>query len=221
MAKPLARLRQQAQDEHPRVRLEAAVAATYVPRAEAVEVVMQTWAGKRDAYLDYAIRTSARALQPYWEHALRDGKLDFADHPDRAEFLRELQGSVPKRASEGEQLYTMACMACHQPEGKGLPGVYPPLGDSEWVIGDTERLIKVVLHGLSGPIVGGGEKYGTGNAVPMPGMAGLTDQQVSAVLSYGRKAFADKAGPITAAEVKAVRASTAGRRKPWTAEELR
>ena len=221
LAKPLARLRQQARDEHPRVRLEAAVAATYVPRAEAVEVVMQTWAGKRDAYLDYAIRTSARALQPYWEHALRDGKLDFADHPDRAEFLRELQGSAPKRASEGEQLYTMACMACHQPEGKGLPGVYPPLVDSEWVIGDTERLIKVVLHGLSGPIVVGGEKYGTGNAVPMPGMAGLTDQQVSAVLSYVRKAFADKAGPITAAEVKAVRASTAGRRKPWTAEELR
>ena len=52
-------------------------------------------------------------------------------------------------------------------------------------------------------------------------LVGLTDQQVSAVLSYVRKAFADKAGPITAAEVKAVRASTAGRRKPWTAEELR
>ena len=87
--------------------------------------------------------------------------------------------------------------------------------------GDTDRLIKVVLHGLSGPIVVGGEEYGMGNAVPMPGMGGLTDQQVSAVLSYVREAFADKVSPVTAAEVKAVRAGTAGRRKPWTADELR
>ncbi|HAL04793.1 MAG TPA: hypothetical protein DCP58_06755, partial [Verrucomicrobiales bacterium] len=88
---------------------------------------MQVWAGERDRFLDYAIGTSARALQPYWDHALRDGKLDFAGHSERADFLRKLRGTLPKRASEGEQLYNMACMACHQPEGKGLPGVYPPL----------------------------------------------------------------------------------------------
>ena len=128
LVKPLARLRQRAGDEHPRVRLEAAVAATYVPRAESVEVVMQVWAGERDRFLDYAIGTSARALQPYWDHALRDGKLDFAGHTERADFLRKLRGTPPKRASEGEQLYNMACMACHQPEGKGLPEGVPAAG---------------------------------------------------------------------------------------------
>lgn len=221
LAKPLARLRQRAVDEHPRVRLEAAVAATYVPRAESVEVVMQAWAGERDRFLDYAIGTSARALQPYWDHALRDGKLDFAGHTDHADFLRKLRGSPPKRASEGERLYNMACMACHQPEGKGLPGVYPPLVDSEWVSGDSERLVKVILHGLAGPISVAGKKYGTGNAVPMPAMGGLSDAQISAVLSYIRKAFGKGAPEISADTVKLIRAKTAGRAEPWTAEELR
>ena len=221
LANPLDRLRQRARDDHPRVRLEAAVAATYVPDVKAVEVVMQAWAGKRDRFLDYAIRTSARALQPYWEEALDDGRLDFAEHPDRVNYLRELLGTPPKRASEGERLYNMACMACHQPGGKGLPGVYPPLADSEWVSGDAERLVKVILHGLAGPISVAGQKFGTGNNVPMPAMGGLNDNQISAVLSYIRKEFGKDAPEISAEAVKLIRAETASRDKPWTADELR
>jgi len=220
LAKPLARLMQQAGDEHPRVRLEAAVAATYVPDAKSVEVVMEAWAGRRDRFLDYATRTSARALQPYWDHALRDGKLDFAGHSDRADYLQKLRGTPPKRVSEGERLYNMACMACHQPEGKGLPGVYPPLAGSEWVSDDPERLVKVILHGLAGPISVAGQKYGTGRAVPMPAMGGLNDQQVAAVLSYVRREFGESAPEISAEFVKKIRAKTADRVKPWTAEEL-
>ena len=98
---------------------------------------MQVWAGERDRFLDYAIGTSARALQPYWDHALRDGKLDFAGHTGARIFAK-----AARLAAEGRRrgrLYNMACMACHQPEGKGLPGVYPPLAGSEWVSGDPER----------------------------------------------------------------------------------
>ena len=67
--------------------------------------------------------------------------------------------------------------------------MYPPLVDSEWVSGDSERLVKVILHGLTGPISVAGKKYGTGNAVPMPAMGGLSDAQIAAVLSYIRKEF--------------------------------
>jgi len=221
LAKPLARLHDRAKDEHPRVRLEAAVAATYIPKPEAVEVVMQAWDSTRDRFLDYAVRTSARALQPYWEHALQNGKLNFDDQPARAEYLRKLQGTPPANATEGEQLYTMACMACHQPQGKGLPGVYPTLIDSEWVSGDKARLIKVILHGLTGPISVANKKYGEGNAAAMPAMGGLSDQQIAAVLTFARKEFAQDTSPVTADEVKAVRAKTAARQTPWTAEELR
>ena len=121
LVKPLARLRQRAGDEHPRVRLEAAVAATYVPRAESVEVVMQVWAGERDRFLDYAIGTSARALQPYWDHALRDGKLDFAGHRARG-FLRKLRGTLPKRASEGSNSTTWPAWPVINRRGKACPG---------------------------------------------------------------------------------------------------
>ena len=117
-------------------------------------------------------------------------------------------------------MYNMACMACHQPEGKGLPGVYPPLAGSEWVSDDPERLVKVILHGLAGPISVAGQKYGTGRAVPMPAMGGLNDQQVAAVLSYVRREFGESAPEISADFVKKIRAKTADRVKPWTAEEL-
>ena len=52
----------------------------------------------------------------------------------------------------GERLYAQVCVACHQLNGQGLPGAFPPLVDSEWVTGDEDRLIKVLLHGLQGPI---------------------------------------------------------------------
>ena len=65
-----------------------------------------------------------------------------------------------------------------------------------------------------------GQKYGTGRAVPMPAMGGLNDQQVAAVLSYVRMEFGESAPEISAEFVKKIRAKTAGRVKPWTAEEL-
>ena len=110
---------------------------------------------------------------------------------------------------------------CIRDRGKGLPGVYPPLAGSEWVSGDPERLVKVILHGLTGPITVAGQKYGTGNAVPMPAMGGLSDHQIAAVLSYIRKEFGQEAAAVSAEAVKKIRTGTSGRDKPWTADELR
>ena len=106
----------------------------------------------------------------------------------------------------------MACMTCHQPGGKGLPGIYPP------IIGSIpDKMIKIVLHGLIGPITVNGQIYGDKpNSVPMPPMGGLSDQQIPDVLTFLRKG----APAVTAEKVKSVRNETNNRAKPWTAAEL-
>ena len=213
-------LRKRVRDDHPRVRLEAVVAASYAPRAEAGEVVAAAVDLPRDRFLDYALRQSARALQAHWGPALEANELDLGSAA-QTEYLTKLLGDRPKQRSRGEALYDMACLTCHQPEGKGLPGVYPPLAGSARMRGAKEPLIKIVLHGLTGPLNVAGEIFGTNpNSVAMPAMGGLTDAQIADVLSYVRSAFGQGGSAITADEVETVRSATAGRSKPWSANEL-
>ena len=119
-------------------------------------------------------------------------------------------------AEDGAQIYSTLCGACHGPDGKGLNGL-PPLVGSEWPQGAPARSIKIVLNGLSGPVEVAGKTY----AIDMPPQgAVLSDEKIAAVLTYVRKAFAGGAGAVTPDEVKAVRAATAKRATPWTADEL-
>jgi len=176
---------------------------------------------KRDPFLDYAIRQSARALQPRWAPALAANQLALSGSTTQIDYLRKLVGTPPTPPSPGESIYEMACLPCHQPEGKGLPGVYPPLVGSDWLRGDTARLIKILLHGLTGPVTVAGQNFGGPNAVPMPSLGGLTDEQIADVLTFVRKEFAAKSSAVSPADVKKVRAATANRAEPWTAEELK
>jgi len=214
-------LHQRVRDENPRVRLEAVVAASYVPKAEAVQVVTAALETKRDPFLDYAIRQSARALQPRWASALAANQLNFGGNVAQADYLRKLAGTPRAEPSPGESIYEMACLPCHQPEGKGLPGVYPPLVGSDWLRADTTRLIKILLHGLTGPVTVAGQNFGGPNAVPMPSLGGLTDEQIAGVLTFVRKEFGANATSVSPADVKKVRAATSNRELPWTAEELK
>ena len=215
----LALLRERVQDENPRVRLEAVVAASYVPKAEAVEVVAAAVDRPRDPFLDYAMRQSARALQPRWATALAANQLRLGSAA-QTDYLKKLLGTPPKQATPGEVVYEMACLPCHQPEGKGLPGVYPPLAGSEWVRGDATRLIKIVLHGLQGPITVAGQNFGGPGAVPMPAMGGLTDEQIADVLTFLRGTYGPNAAPVKAAAVQTIRATAGLRETPWTEAEL-
>ena len=208
-------------DENPRVRLEAVVAASYLGKPVAAEVMTKALDLPTDKFIDYALRLSARSTQPVWAPALAANQLNLGS-PAHGDYLRKLVGTPRKAPGAGENIYEMACLPCHQPEGKGLPGVYPPLAGSDWVRGDKDRLIKVLLHGLTGPVTVGGQKFGGDPAsVPMPAMGGLTDEQIADVLSFVRSGFGQQAPPVTAAEVKAVRATTTGRQLPWTAAELK
>jgi mono/diheme cytochrome c family protein len=101
----------------------------------------------------------------------------------------------------GEKVFGVYCAACHQSDGKGASGRFPPLAGTDWVTGDKERLINIVLNGIDGPIVVNGETYI--NAMPQHGF--LSDQEVANVLTYIRQNFGNKASEVTAAEVSRVR----------------
>lgn len=118
---------------------------------------------------------------------------------------------------DGEQLYMTRCMSCHQMNGQGIPGVFPPLDGTTWVTDHKGRLIRLVLHGLTGEVTVKDVKYS--GAMP-PWGTFLNDEEIAAVLTYIRTSWSNEAGPVTAEEVAKVRAATADRKQPWTAAEL-
>ena len=121
-------------------------------------------------------------------------------------------------AVDGASVFSGRCAACHQSTGQGLPGAFPPLAGSEFVLGDGERAVRIVLRGLSGPVTVKGLAFN--NA--MPAWADqLSDAEIAAVLTYVRSSFGNAAPAVTADVVAAQRAATAGRTAPWTAGELK
>jgi mono/diheme cytochrome c family protein len=125
----------------------------------------------------------------------------------------------PKAPSDplevGQQVYSTYCVTCHQADGRGVAGLYPPIAETEWVRGDVGRLIRLTLNGVTGPVLVNGDAY---NNVMTPG-AHLSDEQIAGVLTYVRQSFGNEAGPVQPGQVAAVRA--AGEKVGlWLAEEL-
>ena len=116
----------------------------------------------------------------------------------------------------GKQTFLGLCAACHQPTGKGLDGLAPPLADSEWVTGDPARIVKVVMHGLRGPIKVKGASY----SYDMPAAGFLNDAQIASVLTYIRREWDHEADPVSVDLVKEVRKQTTNRSDAWTESEL-
>jgi mono/diheme cytochrome c family protein len=111
------------------------------------------------------------------------------------------------------------CITCHQGNGLGLPAaMFPPLAGTKWVQGDEERLIKLTLNGLLGPIEIKGKNYP--GQVPMTAFKGLGDGEVAAVLTYVRNAFGNEAAMISPATVKRVREATKGQQSFYQPADL-
>ncbi len=128
-----------------------------------------------------------------------------------------VQVAVVSPRDLGKRVYTNVCMACHQANGLGVPGAFPPLAGSEWAVGSEERLIRIVLHGLNGPITVAGKEYNSAMA-PLGGV--LKDDQIANALTYVRSEWGNTAPAVTPEAVAKVRAELAGRTAPWTAAEL-
>ena len=118
----------------------------------------------------------------------------------------ETTPAVQTQALEkGKTIYNQYCLACHQGDGNGVAGAFPPLTQTEWVAGDKATLIPVILNGMQGEITVKGEVYN--NAMPAHGF--LSDEEIGAVLTYVRQSFGNDYSEITAEDVAEVRASAA------------
>lgn len=149
-------------------------------------------------------------------YSLRFDPLVYNEHASR-----EKPGAVKvvplTRAQLGKKVFDMTCITCHQASGQGQAGLYPPLVASEWAVGSEERIIRIVLHGLNGPIKVEGKDF---NNVMAPLGETLKDEQIANVLSYVRSAWGNNASEVQPETVAKVRAETAARKTFWTVPEL-
>jgi len=120
--------------------------------------------------------------------------------------------------ARGEVVYARTCAACHQSNGTGVDGAFPPLDGNARVGGNPDPLVKIVLHGLTGLIEVPGKLQV--NSL-MPPVIGLSDVEIADVLTFVRHAWSNDAAPLKAAEVLKIRATTKDRQAPWTAAELK
>jgi mono/diheme cytochrome c family protein len=119
-------------------------------------------------------------------------------------------------AEPGSVQFQSYCAACHQYDGQRM-GEAPPLAGSPWVTGPEDRIIKIVLHGVHGPMQVDGKTYDQ----EMPGFGRiLSDAEVASLLSFIRRRFGGPSDPITPAAVSRVRSASQSRTSYWSVEEL-
>ncbi len=130
-----------------------------------------------------------------------------------------VEASATAQGPNGQQLF-QRCAVCHQANGQGIAGSFPPLAGSEWANAESAALpIRVVLHGLQGTITVKGQRFNS--VMPAYGTsAPMNDAEVAAVLTYVRSAWGNKASAVTPAEVATERTATASHSGPWTAKDL-
>ena len=131
-------------------------------------------------------------------------------------------GSVGSGASRqittsGAAHYERLCAGCHGGDGLASDGEAPPLAGSSWVAGPETRLIRIVLHGVRGPIQVGDKIYDR----EMPGVGSkLSDRELAAMLSFVRSRWGASSATTKPEAITRVRAAAGKRARYWTVEEL-
>jgi mono/diheme cytochrome c family protein len=122
------------------------------------------------------------------------------------------------QAERGKKVYSSVCATCHQMNGMGVAGQYPPLAGSEYVIAGSKRPAMIVLKGAQGPMKVKGVQYGS--AVMQPWDKTLNDQKVADVLTFIRQEWGNTAPPVAPEGIAALRKELAGHPNSWTEAEL-
>ncbi len=200
-----------AKDIHPRVRLEAFVAASWLPKEVGLPIVKAAGELPLDEWM----------AKPY-EVALAHLEGHNFGESEALKTKTDLEGAAKILFLEGEEIYNREgyCVTCHQSNGKGLAASqFPPLAGAKWVTGSKERLIKLTINGLMGPLQLNGKTYP--GQVPMtPFGSMLNDTEIASVLTYVRNAFGNKADPVSPEKVKEVRKAIKDKKGFYTPEEL-
>lgn len=203
-------LMQAARDENSRVRLMAIVAASWIGKEKGLPILAEAQKKPLDDWMIHAHEAAVAHL-----------KGENVKKTKQNVVATNLKGNDLILFNQGRQIYAKEgyCGTCHQPDGKGLEASgFPPLS-GPWVTGSDERLIKIALNGLLGPIEVNGKKYP--GQVPMTPFAGLlNDTEVAAVLTYVRNSFGNKGAAISPEKVKQMRAATESKKDFYSPEQL-
>nr|WKN39828.1 cytochrome c [Tunicatimonas sp. TK19036] len=120
--------------------------------------------------------------------------------PAPSSSVQQTEPDLQESIKLGQEIYQGYCLACHMATGEGIPGAFPPLAKSDYLMADKERSIKQVLQGSQGEMVVNGQTY-NGVMPPQP----LSDEEVAHVLNYVRNSWGNEGEVVTFAEVQAVR----------------
>ncbi|MGV3539093.1 MAG: copper-containing nitrite reductase [Rufibacter sp.] len=122
--------------------------------------------------------------------------------PDSKAPAAPVAGTKDGRIALGKAVYAQNCQACHQAEGQGIKGAFPPLAKSDFLNADVNRAIGVVAHGLEGQIKVNGELYNS----TMPKLK-LSDEEIANVLTFIYNQWGNKGAEVTPEQVKKVQAA--------------
>lgn len=121
------------------------------------------------------------------------------------------EAEAPKKVN-GAAVYNQTCAACHQANGTGVAGTFPPLAGASWVTGDEATLARIILMGVEGPLEVNGTTY---NGVMPPWRDVLNDEQIAAVMTHIRSQWGNDAPAVSPETVAALRAEYQGRAESW------
>ena len=155
--------------------------------------------------------SNAKGIAPEISNRLRKA-VEFLRWPGRVDVAAQpaavaLNPEEKKLFRKGRENFAI-CAGCHQPDGRGLVGLAPPLVNSRWVLGPVEALARIVLQGKENP------------PLVMPPLGALDDATVASILTYVRHSWGHAASAVTVEEIASVRAATKGRDEPWKESEL-
>jgi mono/diheme cytochrome c family protein len=119
--------------------------------------------------------------------------------------------------ASGAALYDQECASCHGRDGSGTAGIFPPLAGSDWVTGEKDVPIRIVLHGFEGSMVVAGTSY---DGMMPPFRRRLSNEEIARVLTHVRSSWGNNASEIAAADVSAARESERARTAPWSPSQL-
>ena len=230
-----------ANDPSSLVRLEVLAAASWLDNADGARIALEVLKHPIDKWMPEAIKTAFLTLGDDVEALKKGNKLDLSANPRAADYLAgklkiepeetekaEPEPKLPAAELElwrvGKEVFSRDahCATCHQANGQGQEKIYPPLAGSEWVTGDEERLIKLTLKGLWGPITVKGVKFDPTTGVPpMMGFGPLlNDKELAGVLTYVRNSFGNQAPAVKPETVAKIREATKEKIDFFTVEDL-
>lgn len=169
--------------------------------------------------LDKPHRLFNEASQELWSEISRTRKLYTWVGDDLPANATPLAPADAARKALGKNYYVQRCAICHGADGKGLGAMGPALAGSSWVTGPTERLARIVLHGVKGQIMVKGKMW---NSV-MPGHASIDefdDNTASGLMTYLHRAWGHSGRIVSPEFVTEIRQIETERSTQWTSDEL-